>query len=127
MTRGHRISVLADLAVLLRTVAAVVLAILGRGQRAVAVERGVGHVGIDLSHLDIAQLLLEELEVPSAISHLGVESGADSFIVSLRPHSISGVDQSLLPLDLLVNILDSLLIIHGGGEVARYVRAGRGL
>jgi hypothetical protein len=69
----------------------------------------------DLSHLDVPQLLLEELEVSTAIAHLGVESGADGLVVGLRTHSIGSVDQSLLPLNLLGDILDCLILIHGAG------------
>lgn len=74
------------------------------------------HARVDATHLQLAQLVLKELKVASAVAHLGVEAGADGLVVCLRTHGIGGVDEGLFALDLLVDILGCLFLIHGGGR-----------
>jgi hypothetical protein len=68
--------------------------------------------------LDITKLLLEELEVAAAIAHLRVETGSNGFIVCLGPHRIGSVDEGLLPLYLLVDVVNRVIVVHSGGGCA---------
>lgn len=126
---------LADLAVLLAAVAGAVApggGVLWRGRwRAgllldVVGGRGGGaggahgqgvHARVDAAQLDVAQLLLEELDVAPAVAQLGVEAGADGLVVCLGPHGIGGIDQGLFPVNLLLDVLDGLIFVHGGQSV----------
>ena len=122
----------ANLAVLMRPVAGAVAGILRRRGGPVVVAHGVaaqaGAVGAHgqvlhaTAHLQLAALLLEELDVPAAIAHLRVEPRSDGLVVGLRSHGIRGVHQSLFPLDLPVDVLDPLVFVHlGGGSTAGVV------
>ena len=81
-----------------------------------------------LSHsadLQFPHLLLEELDIPTALSHLRVEFRPDLLVLCLLTHCIGGVDKSLLALDLLVDGAERLFVgIHGCGGLER--RRGRG-
>lgn len=131
MTRGHQVPMLADLAIVEVAVITVISprrCILRRrcrwpilSQASVttgprAAERHVVHARIDATHLQLAQLVLKELEVASTVAHLRVEAGADGLIVRLCTHGIGSVDEGLFALDLLVDILGCFFLIHGGGR-----------
>lgn len=126
MPRWHQVAVPSDLAVLLVAVAGL-FTVLGRGGRpgiaihsaadrpAIWANSHVVHALVHLAHLKLTKLLLEKLQIAAAIAHLGVESGANGLIVCLRSHSIGGIDESLLSLNLLVDILDPLIFVHFDG------------
>jgi hypothetical protein len=69
---------------------------------------------VDAAHLDITKLFLEELKIAATIAHLGVKTRPNSFIVRLGPHRIGGIDEGLLPLNLLVDVVDRVIVIHCG-------------
>lgn len=71
------------------------------------------------TQLKLLKLLLEELEIPLALAHLGVELGADGVVVCLLSHEVCGLDQRLLSLDLLVDLHYLVFVGHGGGVVLR--------
>ncbi len=97
-----------------------------RGRAAGGAQRHALHALAHLAELVLAQLLLEELEVPPALAHLAVELGADGIVVSLLAHQVGRVDQSLLALDLLVDVHQPLVLVHrGGSRCARRRRLGR--
>ena len=78
-------------------------------------ERHVVDAVAESPHLQLAQLLLEELEIPPPFTHLGVELGADLLIVCLLAHGLRCIDQSLFALDLLGDVVDLVFVVHGGG------------
>lgn len=78
-------------------------------------ERHVVDAMAESPHLQFAQLLLEELEIPPPFAHLGVELGADLLIVCLLAHGLRSIDQSLFALDLLGDVVDLVFVVHGGG------------
>ena len=140
MARRHQVTVLADLTVLRVTARACEagcilrrrhrsrsIGIVARstGSRARGGAIGNAHAAHPPPQLELLQLLLKELEVSLALAHLGVELGADGVIVRLLSHQVGSLDQSLLALDLLVDIHHLVFVGHGGGVVtARSVRAG---
>ena len=142
MARGHQIAMLSNLAIRQGTVPAIVAAVTtfyrGKRRRSAAVvtrgpavtagaagKRHVFHARVNAPHLDVPQLLLEELKISSAISHLGVETGADSLVVGLAAHGGSGLDQGLFAVNLLLDVLHGFFVLHGGLDLARFVRARR--
>lgn len=84
-------------------------------------ERHVVHAA---THLGFAKLLLEELQVPAAVAHLRVESGSDGLVVGLRSHGIGSIEESLLALNLLEDVLDSVFFVHVGRWGCATPRAG---
>lgn len=102
------------------------IGILPHGTRSRAGCRAVGsyaHATHPSPQLKLLQFLLEELQVSLALAHLGVKLGANIVIVRLLSHQISGLDQSLLALDLLVNVHHLVFVGHVGGIVP--ARSGR--
>ena len=64
--------------------------------------------------LKVLQCLLKILHVPLSIADLAVYSRVDLGIVGGLPHSICGIDDRTLPLDLAVQILYRLIFVHLG-------------
>lgn len=78
-------------------------------------------------NLQFPHLLLEELNIPTALSHLRVEFRAHLLVLCLLTHCIGGGDKSLLALDLLVDGAERLFVgIHGCGGLERRRGRGRG-
>lgn len=144
MAGRHQVGVAADLAeldVAARNCVALAVAatvcplprgILWRGRGRVldiAAERSVGgrsegHAVHTATHLGLAELLLEELQVSSAIAHLRVESRSNGLVVCLRTHSIGGIKQRLFALNLLEDVLDGVFFVHVGRWGCATPRAG---
>ncbi len=80
----------------------------------VALERHVVDAGVDAAQLDILQLLLKKLQIAAAISYLRIDAGSYCLIVRLRTHDVGSIDEGLFALDLLLDVLDGLVVIHGG-------------
>jgi len=74
---------------------------------------------VHLAHLQLLEAVLKKLEVPAALAHLRVELGADSLVGRLLAHEVGGIDQGFFALDLARDVLDLLLVVHGGGGGAR--------
>lgn len=89
-----------------------------RAQRRPSQRHGIDRLA-QTAHLQLAEPLLEELEVAAPLAHLGVELGADGLIVGLLAHKIRGIDEGLFPLDLLRDVQDLLVVVHGGGCLLR--------
>ena len=83
------------------------------GPRTAAVDAQVVHALAELPRLQLSEAFLEELEVPPPVPHLTVELGADGIVVGLLSHQMGRVDQSLLPIDLLADVGDLLVFVHG--------------
>jgi hypothetical protein len=110
-----------------RTIAALVYkaAIFGgRSQRVVCLSRArptglqthVVHARGCPLYFEIPQLRLEVVDVSAAILDLPVEAREHGGIVSRLAHGIRGVDQGLLPVNLLLHIGHRLVDArHGGG------------
>lgn len=130
MAGGHQVTVPTDLAVLSIAIVANIswsprrIRVLRRRSRRRAIilagtartaERHVTHALVHATHLKFAKLVLEELQVPACVTHLRIETGTNGLIVGLCSHGIRAIDQDLFSLDLLVDILDSLIFIHDRG------------
>ena len=92
------------------------VAALGTARRAGGgAERHVFHAFAYAAHLELAQPVLEELEVPPALAHLGVELGENGLIAGLLPHDTGGLDQGLLAFDFFVDIEQLVFVRHDCG------------
>ncbi|KAL1866448.1 hypothetical protein VTK73DRAFT_4682 [Phialemonium thermophilum] len=98
---------------------------------ATRVEGHVLHPLAHGAHLELAQPLLEELQIPPPLVDLGVELGDDGVILGAVAHGNGSLDQSLFSLDLLVDVEHFLLVGHGGGvdsvrlSAQKQIRKGR--
>ena len=141
MTRGHHITMSTDLTVRQSAIRAPITTgpsavILGGRRRVVSLgmhvsaggAHGGGGTGTDAHvlharthalQLQVADFLFEELDVPACLAHLAIETRPNGIVVSLLSHSIGAIEQTLLPLYLLVNICDSFVFIHLGGVFVR--------
>jgi hypothetical protein len=151
MMRWHQFSVAANLTVLLVAIRASISSTLGparsilgrrsRGAfgfvshvcaawtsgRAIGAEGHVAHALACLPHLELSKFILEEQQIPAAIAHLGVEPGADGLVIRLRTHGVGSGEEGIFALDLLKDVLDSLVLIHlcdGVRDSSRGVNVG---
>lgn len=68
-------------------------------------------------HLQLLHAVLEVLDIPAALPHLGIYPAPDRFVLSLLAHLRGGIEQSALALDLLVDRVDGIVVvIHDCGE-----------
>ena len=64
----------------------------GRAHGRAGADAHVLHAGSHALHLQVAELLLEELDIPSSLAHLAVETRPDSIVVGLLSHSIGAIE-----------------------------------
>ena len=99
-----------------------------RGAAAPRPERHVIDALAHPPHLQLLHALLEVLDVAAALPHLGIYPAPDRFILGLLPHLRGGIEQGALPLDLLIDRVDGIVVvIHGGAGGARQGTAHSGL
>jgi hypothetical protein len=101
------------------------------GARSADVPRPEVHVIDALAHpphLQLLHALLEVLDIPAALPHLGIYPAPDRLVLGLLAHLRCGIEQGALSLDLLVDRVDGIVVvIHGGGgwrESRRRERTG---
>lgn len=88
--------------------------------------RSQAHVVHSLAHLPHLQLLhalFQVLYVPAALTDLRVYSSPHGFIVCLRPHLPSGIQECSLSFDLLVHRTEGIVVVIHDDGFRREVRA----
>jgi hypothetical protein len=97
------------------------------GSAAAARHAHVAHGATHLAGLNIAQGLLEVVDVSSSLSDLGLDTRADGRVVGGLGHLAGGVDDGIFAVYFADKLLDGVVVVvtHGVGGVVARDGAGR--
>jgi hypothetical protein len=97
------------------------------GSAASARHAHVAHGATHLARLNIAQGLLEVVDVSSGLADLGLDTRADSRVVGGLGHLAGGVDDGIFAVYFADKLLDGVVVVvtHGVGGVVARDGAGR--
>jgi hypothetical protein len=101
--------------------------VLGRlGSAATARHAQIAHGATHLARLDVAQGLLEVVDVSSGLADLGLDTRADGRVVGGLGHLAGGVDDGIFAVYFADKLLDGVVVVaaHGGGGVGARDGAG---
>lgn len=86
----------------------------------------VAHGATHLARLNVAQGLLEVVDVSSSLADLGLDTRADGRVVGGLGHLAGGVDDGIFAVYFPDKLLDGVVVVvaHGGGGVGARDGAG---